>query len=92
MMIKRLLVIALLVIMVTGLFAGCGEKEEEAEKDWGFLPVEKVEIKVNEGDLVISLNGTVVSTVKDCELTEGPIGFQSEGAATRWRNIRIKKD
>ena len=51
-MIKRLLVIALLVIMITGLFAGCGEKEEEAEKDWGFLPVEKIEIKVNEEFLI----------------------------------------
>ena len=38
----------LLAIMVTGLLAGCGEKEEEAEQKWGFLPVEKMEVKVNE--------------------------------------------
>jgi predicted secreted protein len=47
-MVRRLLLTALLVIMVIGLLAGCGGKEEEAEQKWGFLPVEKVEIKVNE--------------------------------------------
>lgn len=51
----------------------------------------KIEIEVQGGDMVISVNGTVVSTVGDCELTEGPIGFQSEGAETHWRNIRIRK-
>jgi len=50
-----------------------------------------IEIEVNGGDMTIKLNGTVVSTVSDCELTEGPIAFQSEGAPTRWRNIRIKE-
>jgi hypothetical protein len=30
----------------------------------------------------IKLNGSVVSAVSDCELTEGPIGFQSEVAET----------
>ena len=47
-MVRRLLLTALLVIMVTGLLAGCSGKEEETEQKWGFLPVEKVEIKVNE--------------------------------------------
>ncbi|MGB2815348.1 MAG: hypothetical protein WBC50_02840 [Dehalococcoidales bacterium] len=47
-MVRRLVLTALLVIMVTGLLAGCGGKEEEAEQKWGFLPVEKVELKVNE--------------------------------------------
>lgn len=50
-----------------------------------------MEIQVNGGDMVISLNGTVVSTVSDCELTEGPIGLQSEGAETHWKNIRVKQ-
>ncbi|NQU26614.1 MAG: DUF1080 domain-containing protein [Candidatus Nealsonbacteria bacterium] len=50
-----------------------------------------LEIEVNAGDMVIKLNGVVVSTVGDCELTEGPIGFQSEGAETHWRNIRIRE-
>jgi hypothetical protein len=51
----------------------------------------KVEIDVEGGDMVISINGTVISTVGECELTEGPIGFQSEGAETHWKNIRIQK-
>jgi hypothetical protein len=50
-----------------------------------------LEIDVRGGDMVISLNGAVVSTVSHCELTEGPIGLQSEGAETRWRNIRIRE-
>lgn len=50
-----------------------------------------MKIEVNGGDMIISLNGTVISTVSDCELTEGPIGLQSEGAGTRWRNIRIRE-
>ncbi|MBM3882324.1 MAG: DUF1080 domain-containing protein [Verrucomicrobia bacterium] len=50
-----------------------------------------VEIEVNCGDMVIALNGTVISTVSGCELTEGPIGLQSENAATRWRSIRIRE-
>lgn len=51
----------------------------------------KMEIEVQGGDMVIKLNGTVVSTVSDCELTEGPIGLQSEGAETHWKNIRIRE-
>ena len=51
----------------------------------------KVEIEVRGGDMGISINGAAVSTVGDCELTEGPIGFQSEGAETHWKNIRIRE-
>jgi hypothetical protein len=51
----------------------------------------KVEIDVKGGDMTIKLNGTVVSTVGKCELTEGAIGFQSEGAETLWKNIRIRQ-
>ena len=47
-MVRRLVLTALLAIIITGLLAGCGGKEEEAEQKWGFLPVEKVELKVNE--------------------------------------------
>jgi hypothetical protein len=50
-----------------------------------------VEIKVQGGDMVISINGAVVSTVSDCELTEGPIGFQSERSETHWKSIRIRE-
>lgn len=49
-----------------------------------------LKVVVDGGEMTIFLNGTVVSTVSDCELTEGPIGFQSEGVSTRWRNIRIR--
>jgi predicted secreted protein len=43
----RWLLIILLPVMVIGLLAGCGEKEEEESK-YGFLPLEKIEVKVNE--------------------------------------------
>jgi hypothetical protein len=51
----------------------------------------QIEIVVEGGDMVISVNGAVVSTVGDCELTDGPIGLQSEGAETHWKNIRIRE-
>ncbi len=47
-MVRRLVLTALLAIMITGLLAGCGGTEEETDQKWGFLPVEKVEVKVNE--------------------------------------------
>ncbi len=50
-----------------------------------------VEIDVKGGDMVIRLNGTVVSTVGDCELTEGSIGLQSEGFETHWKSILIRE-
>ena len=50
-----------------------------------------LEVKVRGGDMIISLNGAVVSTVNDCELTEGPIGLQSEGAETHWKVVRIQE-
>ena len=46
-------------------------------------------IDVDGGDMTITLNGTLVSTVSDCELTEGPIGFQSEGAEIHLKDIKI---
>jgi hypothetical protein len=39
----------------------------------------------------VYLNGTLISTVSDCELTSGPIGFQSEGKEIHLRNIRIQE-
>lgn len=50
-----------------------------------------MEIDVTGGDMVIKLNGAAVSTVGECELTAGPIGFQSEGAETHWKNIQIRE-
>jgi hypothetical protein len=51
----------------------------------------RFEIDVQGGDMTIRLNGTVVATVAHCELTAGPIGFQSEGVETHWKNIRIRE-
>jgi hypothetical protein len=65
------------------------EASEKARKPIGEF--NKVEIDVKGSDMIIKLNGTVVSTVSDCELTEGPIGLQSEGAETHWKNIRIRE-
>lgn len=48
-------------------------------------------IEVDGGNMTISLNGTIVSTVADCELTAGPLGFQSEGAEIQFRNARIQE-
>jgi len=65
------------------------EASERARKPIGEF--NKLEIDVKGGDMIIRLNGAVVSTVGECELTEGPIGLQSEGAETHWKNIRIRE-
>ena len=44
----RLILMVMIPIMVIGLLVGCGEKEEAANNKFGFLPVEKIEVKVNE--------------------------------------------
>jgi hypothetical protein len=49
------------------------------------------EIVANEGQVTVSINGVKVSSISECELKEGPIGFQSEGAEIHWRAIRIKE-
>ena len=64
------------------------EARDDALKPFGQFNT--IEVDVNGGDMTISVNGTIVSTVSDCELTEGPIGFQSEGAETHWKNIQIR--
>ena len=52
----------------------------------------RIVVTVKGGDMDISINGTPISTVRDCELTEGPIGFQSEGVETHWKNLRIREE
>jgi hypothetical protein len=44
----------------------------------------------DDGSIVAKINGTEVSSGKG-ELTEGQIGFQSEGAEIHFRNIKIKE-
>lgn len=68
------------------------DKEASAKARKPVGDFNKVEIEVRGGDMIIRLNGTVVSTVGECELTEGPIGFQSEGVETHWKNIRIREN
>jgi len=43
-----------------------------------------------DGSIVVKVNGVEVSSGKS-DLTEGVIGFQSEGAAIEFKNIRIKE-
>lgn len=47
------------------------------------------EIVVDGGNLTASLNGVKLSECKDSELTEGPIGLQSEGAEIHFRNLQL---
>jgi hypothetical protein len=44
-----------------------------------------------DGSITAKINGVLVNTGKSMTLTEGQIGFQSEGAEIHFRNIRIKE-
>jgi hypothetical protein len=48
------------------------------------------ETSIQDGNIIAKVNGTEVDAGK-CELTEGQIGFQSEGAEIHFRNIKIKE-
>lgn len=50
-----------------------------------------VEIVSKDGKLTSYLNGTKIADVGPFDVTEGPIGFQSEGAEIHFKNIRIKE-
>jgi len=41
------LLLLMIPVLIIGLLTGCGEKEENEQK-YGFLPVEKIEVKVDE--------------------------------------------
>jgi hypothetical protein len=47
------------------------------------------EVTINNGDVLVKVNGTQVGSAK-FTLTEGPFGFQSEGAELHFKNIKIK--
>ncbi len=65
------------------------EAAEKARKPAGEF--NNVEIDVKGGDMVIKLDGAVVSAVGKCELTEGAIGLQGRRAETLWKNIRVRE-
>jgi 3-keto-disaccharide hydrolase len=72
----------------------CERSYDKESRDKAINPVgewNKTEIDVNNGQILVKLNGVIVSTAKDSELTKGPIGLQSEGAPIRWRNIQISE-
>jgi hypothetical protein len=58
----------------------------KAKEDW-----HTTEVTANaDGSVVVKIDGVEVSSGKS-DLTEGRIGFQSEGAAIEFKNIRIKE-
>jgi Domain of Unknown Function (DUF1080) len=48
------------------------------------------EATLQDGKVTVKVNGAEVASGKT-DLTEGPIGFQSEGAEIHFRNIRVKE-
>jgi hypothetical protein len=70
-------------------------KYDEFPKERRLKPIGEwntMEIAVREGAATVVLNGAKVASFRDCELLEGPIGFQSEGAEIHWTNIRIREE
>jgi hypothetical protein len=63
--------------------------KEKATKPVGEWNTTEIICKAD-GSIQASINGTEVSSGKS-DLTEGPIGFQSEGAEIHFRNIKIKE-
>jgi hypothetical protein len=69
-------------------------KYDQKAKDKATKPIGEwntTEITCKEdGSILAKINGDEVSSGKS-DLTEGPIGFQSEGAVIEFRNIKIKE-
>ena len=63
------------------------KKIEGAEKEPGEW--NKYDITVNEGDIVLKVNGKKVNQANDCDIRCGKIGFQSEGGEIHFRKITI---
>jgi hypothetical protein len=62
---------------------------QKARKKVGEWNTTEIECKVD-GSVAAKVNGTEVSSGKS-DLTEGVIGFQSEGAEIHFRNIKLKE-
>lgn len=65
------------------------DAQKKALKPMGEWSTTEVTCKAD-GSIVVKLNGVQVTQGKTA-LTEGPIGFQCEGWAVHFRNIRIKE-
>jgi hypothetical protein len=68
------------------------EEFREARKTKPVGEWNQMEIVAKDGAGDVFLNGAKVAAFRDCELREGPIGWQSEGAEIHWRNVRIRED
>jgi hypothetical protein len=69
-------------------------KDDSAARKKALKPVgewNSIEIISKDGALTAILNGTKVCESEAGDVTEGPIGFQSEGAEIHFRNLRIKE-
>jgi hypothetical protein len=79
-------------IFAIGGAKGTFKKDAKAQKEaikigeWN-----TTEIISKDGNLTAKINGVEVSSGKG-ELSEGPIGWQSEGSPLQFKNIRIKED
>lgn len=49
-----------------------------------------MEIELSGGNLQVRINGQHVNSAEGCEITGGPVGFQSEGGEIHFRNIVIE--
>lgn len=65
------------------------EAHKKALKPMGQWSTTEVTCKAD-GTVVVKLNGVEVSSGK-ADISEGPIGFQSEGSEVHFRNIKIKE-
>jgi hypothetical protein len=62
------------------------KKALKDHKEWHLT-----EVSSRDGKLTVQVNGTPVCEGQADALTEGPLGWQSEGAPIEFRNIVIKE-
>lgn len=67
--------------------AGVRESARRPVGDWN-----TIEVVAKEGTLNVSINGQRLLSSEAGELTKGLIGFQSEGQAVEFRNVRVRVD
>ena len=68
-------------------------RDKEAQKQ-AIKPVgqwNEEEVTCRDGTIVCKINGVEVARGTGCTIDSGPIGWQSEGAPIRLRNVMIKK-